>query len=107
MFTTPATAAVLLIELARRGIELRAVGGLRFRPRSAMTRDLADRLAACKAEFGIDGRTGNWPMAVLRKSIADSPVSAHTDMYGSGTFCGGCLSIPMFLSILREKLTLR
>jgi len=43
---------VLLDELARRGIELRAAGDrLRFRPRSAMTPDLAERFAAHKVEL--------------------------------------------------------
>jgi len=38
----------LLAELARHGITLRAVGDrLRYRPRSAMTPGLADRLAMC------------------------------------------------------------
>ena len=52
MSAAPAPVAVLLIELARRGIELRAAGDrLRYRPRSAMTPDLADRLAAHKGDL--------------------------------------------------------
>jgi hypothetical protein len=48
----PAPVAVLLVELARRGIELRAAGDrLRYRPRSAMTPDLADRLTAHRADL--------------------------------------------------------
>ncbi len=44
----PAPVSVLLAELARHGITLRAVGDrLRYRPRSAMTPGLADRLAMC------------------------------------------------------------
>ncbi len=46
----PAPVAVLLVELIRRGIEICAAGDrLRYRPRSAMTPDLADRLAAHRA----------------------------------------------------------
>ena len=52
MSTAPAPVAVLLVELARRGVELRAAGDrLRYRPRSAMTPDLADRLAAHRADL--------------------------------------------------------
>lgn len=47
----PTPVAVLLVELARRGIELRAAGDrLRYRPRSAMTPDLAARLEAHRAD---------------------------------------------------------
>jgi hypothetical protein len=43
---------VLLVELIRRGIEIRADDDcLRYRPRSAMTPDLADRLNAHRAEL--------------------------------------------------------
>ncbi len=52
MTTTPCPASSLLVELVQRGIELRAVGDrLRYRPRSAMTPDLADRLAAHRGEL--------------------------------------------------------
>jgi len=47
-----APVAVLLVELARRGIKLSAAGDrLRFRPRSAMTPDLAERLTAHRGEL--------------------------------------------------------
>ena len=50
--TATAEAAAMLAEAMRRGIELRADGGrLRYRPRSAMTADLAGRLRACKGEL--------------------------------------------------------
>ena len=52
MTAPPAPVAVLLLELSRRGIELRAVGDrLRYRPRSAVTPDLADRLAALRGDL--------------------------------------------------------
>ena len=52
MTTTLCPVSLLLVELARRGIELRAVGDrLRYRPRSAMTPDLADRLAAHRGDL--------------------------------------------------------
>lgn len=52
MTAAPAPVAVLLVELARRGIELRAVGDrLRYRPRSAMTPVLADRLTAHRGDL--------------------------------------------------------
>ncbi|HQA44934.1 MAG TPA: hypothetical protein PLM77_11130 [Phycisphaerae bacterium] len=45
-------AAVLMGELAARGIELQAEGGkLRFRPRAAMTPDLAERVKRHKPEL--------------------------------------------------------
>ncbi len=48
----PAPVAVLLVELGRRGIELRAAGDrLRYRPRSAMTPDLSARLTAHRGEL--------------------------------------------------------
>ncbi len=52
MTAMPAPVADLLVELARRGIELRAVGDrLRYRPRAAMTPDLADRLTAHRGDL--------------------------------------------------------
>lgn len=52
MTTTPCPVSLLLVELARRGIELRAAGDrLRYRPRSAMTPDLADRLTAHRGDL--------------------------------------------------------
>ena len=52
MTVAPAPVAVLLVELARRGIELRAAGDrLRYHPRSAMTSDLADRLTAHRGDL--------------------------------------------------------
>lgn len=52
MTAPPAPVAVLLVELARRGIEIRAAGDrLRYRPRSAMTPDLADRLTTHRADL--------------------------------------------------------
>jgi len=46
------TAAALLAELTRHGIELKAWGNrLRYRPRSAMTPDLAARVKAHKPEL--------------------------------------------------------
>lgn len=52
MTATPSPVSLLLVELARRGIELRAAGDrLRYRPRSAMTPDLADRLAAHRGDL--------------------------------------------------------
>ena len=52
MTTTPCPVLLLLVELARRGIELRAAGDrLRYRPRSAMTPDLADRLTAHRGDL--------------------------------------------------------
>lgn len=52
MTTTPCPVSLLLVELARRGIELWAAGDrLRYRPRSAMTPDLADRLAAHRGDL--------------------------------------------------------
>ena len=50
--TGPPTIAVLLVELARRGIELRAAGDrLRYRPVSAVPPDLAHRLSARRGEL--------------------------------------------------------
>ncbi len=50
MTATPAPAAALLIELTRRGIELQAHGDrLRYRPRSVLTPELAERVRAHKA----------------------------------------------------------
>ncbi len=52
MTATPCPVSVLLVELARRGIELRAAGDrLRYRPRCAMTPDLAARLAAHRGDL--------------------------------------------------------
>ena len=52
MSAVPIPVAVLLIELGRRGIELRAASDrLRYRPRSAMTPGLAERLAAHKTDL--------------------------------------------------------
>ena len=52
MTAAPGSITVLLVQLARRGIELRAAGDrLRYRPRSAMTPDLVARLAAHKVEL--------------------------------------------------------
>jgi hypothetical protein len=49
MAATPAPIAMLLAELARRGIQLEAQGArLRYRPRSAMTPELAERVRAHK-----------------------------------------------------------
>ena len=50
MSTVPATA--LLAELTHRGIELQVRGDrLRYRPRSALTQELAERVRAHKAEL--------------------------------------------------------
>lgn len=52
MTTTSCPLSLLLVELARRGIELRAAGDrLRYRPRSAMTPGLAERLAAHRGDL--------------------------------------------------------
>ncbi len=52
MTATPCPVSLLLVELARRGIELRAAGDrLRYRPRSAMTPGLAERLAAHRGDL--------------------------------------------------------
>ncbi len=49
---TPDPIAEMLVELARRGIELRAAGDrLRYRPQSRMTADLATRLAAHRGDL--------------------------------------------------------
>jgi hypothetical protein len=49
---TPNPVGVLLVDLATRGVELRAEGSrLRFRPRSAVTPDLAGRLKTHKAQM--------------------------------------------------------
>jgi hypothetical protein len=49
MTTTPAPAAALLVELTHRGFELQARGDrLRYRPRSAMTPELAERVKVHK-----------------------------------------------------------
>ena len=53
MTATPLPVSLLLVELARRGIELRADGDrLRYRPRSAMTPDLAEGLTATRVAPG-------------------------------------------------------
>lgn len=52
MESPPNPASALLADLARRGIELRVDGGrLRFRPKSAMTAQLAERVRERKAEL--------------------------------------------------------
>ncbi len=67
MTTTPCPVSLLLVELARRGIELRAAGDrLRYRPRAAMTPDLADRLAAHRGDL----------LAILAAADAAKPAFA-------------------------------
>ena len=52
MSATPTPAAVLLAELNQRGFELQIHGErLRYRPRSAMTPDLAERIRRYKGEL--------------------------------------------------------
>ena len=52
MTATPAPATVLLLDLTRRGIELEAHRDkLRYRPRSAMTPELAERITAHRGEL--------------------------------------------------------
>jgi hypothetical protein len=52
MTATPAPAAALLTELTRHGIELQARGDrLRYRPQSAMTPELAERVRTHKADL--------------------------------------------------------
>jgi hypothetical protein len=68
MAATPAPIAMLLAELARRGIQLEAQGArLRYRPRSAMTPELAERVRAHKPGL----------LAVLQEACGpnDAPVS--------------------------------
>ena len=72
-------AADLLIDLTRRGIELVPCGDwLRYRPRSAMTPDLAERLRAHKAELlAILGHAGG-------RGECDWPERAGRVRHGSG-----------------------
>ena len=81
----PNPVAILLVQLARQGIELQAAGDrLRYRPRSAMTPDLAERLKAlrddllaalraCDAEADPDMVTPTATyMAEERRMLADA-----------------------------------
>ena len=88
MTATPSSVSLLLVELARRGIELRASADrLRYRPRSAMTPDLADRLAAHRgdllailaaADLAADDRAAPAPTytAQERRLLDDCPAAA-------------------------------
>ena len=62
--TAKAAAAAVLAQLTHRNIELQAHGDrLRFRPRSAMTADLAERVKLHKTDL----------LAILRATDADTP----------------------------------
>jgi len=68
------TAAVLLAELTQAGIELLADGDkLRYRPQSAMTPDLAERLGAHKAEILSLLQAGGRPEAANPAPLVHEP----------------------------------
>lgn len=69
------TVALLLAELARRGIILEAKGDrLRYKPKAAMTPHLADRLAAHKAEL----------LAMLASTEQQPPLTSLSAVYVYG-----------------------
>jgi hypothetical protein len=78
---TPNPLGVLLADLSARGIELRADGDrLRFRPRAAVTPDLAARLKAHKARLlaVLQGAAG--PAAEAESIIQQVWAGGNTDL---------------------------
>ena len=84
----PASVSVLLAELARRGIELRAVAGrVQYHPRSAMTPELATRLAAHRGDLlavltsldPLDPMGPLGPMAAVDDEVGPVAILAPAD----------------------------
>jgi hypothetical protein len=112
---TPNPLGVLLADLAARDIELQAHGDrLRFRPRSAVTPDLAERLTRHKAQLLAILQGANGPAAaaeaIMRRvraggdgDLAEALAEAWGERLSIGTADGG-LTLAEAAAVALEQL---